>query len=191
MITEKTLWIEPKYVNAYEVSNHLKLVIASNHFNPVNVSNDERRYLSLRTSPLDLTAREKEKFFANLRAAFDQEIPAFLHYLLRVKVNMTMIRYPMRTAVLQEQIDESTDPWVDKFRFIANERHPKYLPTTHGNVTLTDSETWEAVECENAKDQTERRKAKRNAALRQAGWKNKSFKRDGVSIYGWVFKHDS
>jgi len=187
MITEKTLWVEPKYINAYEVPNHLKLVIASNHFNPVSVSQDERRYLSLRTSPLALTAREKEKYFEELRAAFDEEIPALLHYLLRVKVNMTLIRHPMRTAVLQEQIDESMDPWVTTFRDIATNKNPKYLWTSHGNVTLTDLEAWEAVECTSARDQTNGRRAKRNEALRQAGWKSKPIKRQGKTVRGWMY----
>lgn len=47
IITEPTLMIEPKRVNAFEVPNCSKLIIASNDPQPMEATEDERRYLSL------------------------------------------------------------------------------------------------------------------------------------------------
>jgi hypothetical protein len=101
LITEKTLMIEPKGVNAFPMPNRLKLVIATNEDWAVPASADERRYLML-----DVANCKKGDlaYFDQLAAAIEGvELQAFLHALLIHDLTGWDRRAAPHTHALNEQ----------------------------------------------------------------------------------------
>jgi Family of unknown function (DUF5906) len=101
LITERTVMIEPKGVDSFQMPNRLKILMASNNDWVVPASADERRYFVLDVSD----ARKGDKaYFSNLAAALDgDELSAFLDYLLKVDLTKFDHRNPPHTDGLNKQ----------------------------------------------------------------------------------------
>jgi phage/plasmid-associated DNA primase len=101
LITEPQLTIEPKGIDAFQVPNRLKIMMASNNDWVVPVSPDERRYFVLDVSD----QRKGDKaYFTRLAAAIGgPELAAFLAYLLELDLSGFDHRNPPHTEGLNEQ----------------------------------------------------------------------------------------
>jgi hypothetical protein len=75
-VTEPKRTIEPKGIDPYDIPNMILPVFASNEITALPIDINDRRYLVLRIS--DSAARNVE-YFAKLRAALDEELPAFVY----------------------------------------------------------------------------------------------------------------
>jgi hypothetical protein len=101
LITERTLMIEPKGVDSFQMPNRLKILMASNNDWVVPASADERRYFVLDVSD----CRKGDKaYFSRLVAAIEgDELAAFLDYLLKLDFADFDHRNPPHTAGLNRQ----------------------------------------------------------------------------------------
>jgi hypothetical protein len=114
LITEPTIPIEPKHVNAFQVTNRLKIIIASNNEWVVPVTADERRFFVL---DVPETKKGDRKYFTALADALESELPPFLHHLLEVDLAEFDHRDPPHTDALNEQkllgLDSVGRFWLD------------------------------------------------------------------------------
>lgn len=85
MVTEPTLWIEPKGFDSFEVKNHLGIIMTGNEDWQVQATGDERRYASFKVSE---KYRGNFDYFQKLFAQMDDEggLPAMLHDLLAMEL---------------------------------------------------------------------------------------------------------
>jgi Family of unknown function (DUF5906) len=101
LITERTLMIEPKGVDSFQVPNRLKIVMASNNDWVVPASADERRYFVL---DVPETKKGDRKYFSKLAAAIEgDELAGFLDYLLGLDLSDFDHRNPPHTDGLNRQ----------------------------------------------------------------------------------------
>jgi hypothetical protein len=110
LITERTLMIEPKGVDPFQVPNRLKIVIASNADWVVPATADERRYFVLDVSDRRQGDRE---YFAELNAAIEgDELAALLHDLLGLDLSGWDRRAAPHTQGLDRQKLLSADSFA-------------------------------------------------------------------------------
>jgi Family of unknown function (DUF5906) len=101
LITERTLMIEPKGVDAHQMPNMLKILQASNNDWVVPASPEERRFLVLDVSEC---RRGDKPYFDKVGAAIaGDELPAFLDHLLKLDLTGFNHRNPPHTAALNHQ----------------------------------------------------------------------------------------
>ena len=101
LITERTIMIEPKGVDPFQMPNRLKILIASNSDWVVPASADERRYFVLDVSD---ERKGDVAYFQALAAAIDSdELPALLHELLEMDLSGFDHRNPPHTEGLNRQ----------------------------------------------------------------------------------------
>ena len=115
LITEKTLMIEPKGLNAFPMANRLKIVMASNEDWVVPASGDERRFMALDVSD---HRRGDQAYFDRLAAAIDgDECRAFLQDMLALDLAGWNHRQAPHTKALDDQKLQSADSvtkfWLD------------------------------------------------------------------------------
>ena len=108
LVTEDTLFIEPKGVDPFEVPNRLHVMMASNHEQAIPAGERERRYVAQNVSALH---QQDEKWFApiyeEMRAG---GLEAMLYDLLARPLGDWRPRQIVRTATLGKQQDESLAP---------------------------------------------------------------------------------
>lgn len=110
-ITDPTIIVEPKGIDAFPAPNRLKVIIASNNTYVVDASDDERRYAVCKVSrcfaapPGPGMDDERVRFWRDLRAELDSGgIEAFLHDLLAMDLGDWHPRYDVpQTSALNEQ----------------------------------------------------------------------------------------
>jgi Family of unknown function (DUF5906) len=116
LITEPTLQIEPKFVDAMTVPNMLHVIMASNEDWTVPASEHERRYAVFRVSE---HKRQDEAWFKPLYAQLaDGGYAAMLHDLLNHDLGDWHPRkVPMTEALREEQLRslKPLDAWILKF----------------------------------------------------------------------------
>ena len=101
LITERSLMIEPKGVDCFQMPNRLKILMASNTEWVVPASADERRYFVLDVSDC---RKGDEAYFSKLAAAIEgDELAAFLDYLLSLDLAGFDHRNPPHTDGLNKQ----------------------------------------------------------------------------------------
>ncbi|HEX2525293.1 MAG TPA: primase-helicase family protein [Geminicoccus sp.] len=115
VVTERTLMIEPKGVDPFQVPNRLKIVMSSNNEWVVPVSAEERRYFVLDVSD---AKKGDKKYFIDLAAAIEgDELAAMLHDLLAMDLSEFNHREPPHTEGLNRQkligADSFTKFWYD------------------------------------------------------------------------------
>jgi phage/plasmid-associated DNA primase len=115
LVTEPTIPIEPKFINLFQATNRLKILMASNADWVVPVTADERRYFVLDVSDC---RRGDRDYFAKLHNAIDgTELPALLDHLLRLDLSDFDFRNPPHTTALNAQklvgADSLTRFWLD------------------------------------------------------------------------------
>ncbi|HEX2527440.1 MAG TPA: primase-helicase family protein [Geminicoccus sp.] len=115
LITEKTLMIEPKGLDAFPMPNRLKILVSSNNDWVVPATSDERRFFMLDVS--DCKRGDKE-YFETLAAAIEGgESQAFLDHLLTYDLSGWQHRSAPHTEALNEQkltgADSVTRYWYD------------------------------------------------------------------------------
>lgn len=111
LVTEPTLLVEPKGIDAFEVPNRLSIFMASNEQWVVPASTDERRFVVF-----DVSDRRKQDFqyFSNLLADLDAGgREAFLHDMLAMDLKGWHPRQDIpQTQGLADQQAESAPPMV-------------------------------------------------------------------------------
>lgn len=114
MVTEPWLTIEPKGVDAFEVPNMLKILIAANADWVVPATADERRWFVLDVPD---SMKGNRAYFDALHRAIKTEAPAFLNHLLKLDLSSFDHRNPPHTDALNSQkiasADSFTKFWLD------------------------------------------------------------------------------
>ena len=111
IITSETLKIEPKGVDARMSQSQNNLIIITNNINPVEITEDNRRYLIVNVKDYE---RNNNNYFTNLRKEVNENIEYIRGYLKSYKFeyNLHGIR-----PITQEELDlrELNMPMEDKF----------------------------------------------------------------------------
>ncbi len=108
LITEPTMMIEFKGVDATESKNCLKILMASNSDWVVPSSKDERRYFCLDVDERFENDEEKEKYFTELYTAIDDEknISMFMDFMLTLDLNgFNFRKYPETEANKAQRVE--------------------------------------------------------------------------------------
>ena len=114
LITEPTLFIEPKGVDSFEVPNRLSVMMASNHDWVVAASEKERRYAAQKVAE---DHQQKEEWFAPIYEELSHGgLEAMLCDLLARDLGDWRPRQIVRTAALGKQQDESLSPFDQWWR---------------------------------------------------------------------------
>lgn len=101
LITEPTLTIERKGIDAFTARNRLKLLMASNSDWVIPAGTDERRYFVLDVSD---SQKQNHEYFAKLDAHMKNGgLAALLDYLLKLDISKFNIRAVPRTEALDQQ----------------------------------------------------------------------------------------
>lgn len=113
LITEKTILIEPKGVNAYSAPNYLHIVMASNADWVVPFSKDERRFFVLDVS--DARQGDTAYFGAIVAQLKDGGYQAMLYDLLHWDISNFNVRKIPETSAMREQKTlslDATTKWI-------------------------------------------------------------------------------
>ncbi len=108
LITEETLMIEPKGVNAFEIENHIRFIFATNNDWAVPAGYDARRFCVL-----DVSDRRKQDsaYFARLEAQMRAGgTAALLRHLVNVDLSQVDLRKVPVTQALLDQKRRTMDP---------------------------------------------------------------------------------
>jgi len=108
LITEPTLFIEPKGVDSFEVPNPLHVILASNHEWVVQASEKERRYVAQNVAHAH--QQDEEWFKPIYEELSNGGLEAMLYDLLARDLGDWRPRKIVRTAALGRQQDESLNP---------------------------------------------------------------------------------
>ncbi len=101
LVTEPTITIERKGVDAFTTRNRLKIMMASNSEWVVPAGTDERRYLVLDVSDVK---KQDHAYFAALTAHMENGgLAALLWFLLRYDLTAFNVRHVPHTAALDQQ----------------------------------------------------------------------------------------
>lgn len=101
LVTEPTITIERKGVDAFTARNRLKIMMASNSDWVVPAGTDERRYLVLDVSDVK---KQDHAYFAALNAHMENGgLAALLHFLLNHDISGFNVRNVPNTAALDQQ----------------------------------------------------------------------------------------
>lgn len=116
MVTEETIMIEGKGVDAEIAPNYVHLMMASNSDWVVPAGSDERRYFVLDVG--DAVLQDKA-YFRDIQAELDKGgREAFLHFLMTRDLSLFEVRNVPKTAALQDQKVLSMAPeeqwWFEK-----------------------------------------------------------------------------
>jgi hypothetical protein len=114
LITEPTVMLEMKFVNAFPVANRIRLILASNSDWVVPAGLTARRFCCLDVPD---THAEDHAYFAALNEEMENGGPAALmHHLLGLDISGVNLRESPKTAMLLEQKQQSMTP-VARFWF--------------------------------------------------------------------------
>lgn len=112
LITEKTIMVEPKFMNAFSSPNYVHVLMASNEQWVVPAGPDERRYFVLDVGE---SRRQDIEYFAAIAKQMNEGgKSAFLHHLMTMDITGFDIRTAPRTdALMNQQLisASSTDEW--------------------------------------------------------------------------------
>jgi hypothetical protein len=109
LITEDTLHIEPKGVDAFEVTNRLHVMGASNHEQAIAAGEKERRYVVQKVAE---ARQQDENWFTPIYHQMrNGGLGAMLHELLDHDIKNFAPRHIVRTKALAAQQTESLDPF--------------------------------------------------------------------------------
>ncbi|MDR6303062.1 hypothetical protein GGQ85_000743 [Nitrobacter vulgaris] len=127
LVTEPTMQIEPKGVNAYRMPNALKIVMASNNDWVVPASGDERRYAVFQASD---RRKQDHRYFERLRAEIEGGgLAAMLHDLQDMDLKGWHPRHGVpETKALAQQKLLSAPPEI---KFLGDLLGEAVLPCQH------------------------------------------------------------
>jgi hypothetical protein len=108
LITNDTMLIEPKYINPYEVTNHVRLLVTTNERWSVPAGDGERRFSILDVS--DRRRKDDAYFNAMMQQLRDRGFGVLLYFLLNHEYDEATIRRVLVTEALHEQQDFSMAP---------------------------------------------------------------------------------
>lgn len=97
LITDQTVKIEPKYVNAYSKPNHMRFIFTSNEETAalfLDPTPSERRFTVLKVSS---TRANDVEYWRDFRAWMEENLPKVMRWLLDFKYSRTLITRPYGT----------------------------------------------------------------------------------------------
>lgn len=118
IITDKSLYIEPKGREAYNVDNLLNLIIFSNHANAIMLEKTDRRYLCL---DINEKYMQNTKFFKNLHETIMNQECAnhFYTYFINYDPdNLVNVFIPPVTELKQDLIDSNIPSPIKFLKYI-------------------------------------------------------------------------
>lgn len=112
IITDESITIEPKGVNAYRKPNHMHLLFTSNEETAalfIDASPHERRFTVLKVS----SARAKDlEYWKQLRAWTEINLPKIMRWLMDYKYDKRLVQRPLQTRAKEDLQKISLDPEV-------------------------------------------------------------------------------
>lgn len=134
-LSDQFVIIEHKMQRAYQIRKSSKMLAASNRPNPFPVNeNDHRRYCFLKT--VSKSNKRSKRFFTELIVHIENELPAFLHYLLKRKITNNFANQAPMTTAKQDVIIQHFTPYLEEAKYIIEAMGDcsKMLP---GNKTVS------------------------------------------------------
>lgn len=110
LITDETITIEHKGVNAYNERSHIRVLLTTNERWAVPATFTEQRWTVLDVS--DLRADDKPYFKKLYKWLEGGGYEGIMHYLLNLKYDRELIHTNLRTAALQEQQMQTVSPVI-------------------------------------------------------------------------------
>jgi hypothetical protein len=108
LITNPRMMVEPKGVDAFEVDNHIRMIVCTNELHALYAQAHERRYCVIRVSD---KYQEDEGYFVALYDWMDADgIAALLRFLQEYDYSRVNLRKVPRTKALLEQKQSSFSP---------------------------------------------------------------------------------
>jgi hypothetical protein len=108
LITNPRMMVEPKGVDAFEIDNHVRIVVCTNELHALAASADERRYCVIRVSSVH---QEDHAYFGGLYHWMENGgLSAFVYFLQRYPYSKVNLRRVPRTKALLEQQQSSFSP---------------------------------------------------------------------------------
>jgi hypothetical protein len=116
LITSPRMLVEPKGVDAFQIDNHIRIIVCTNELHALHAQAHERRYCVIRVSDKH---QEDEDYFVALYAWMDADgIAALLRFLQAHDFSRVNLRKVPRTKALLEQKQSSFSP-VEQFAWEA------------------------------------------------------------------------
>ena len=118
IITDSTVYIDPKGKDGFDIKNHLEIVISSNHYNSVKVEEADRRYFCMTVN--DSKVGDSAYFKKLYRSFTDEAGDHFLTYVIKEFGGKRVGKPPM-TPLKQSMVDISlpspyrflqSKPWI-------------------------------------------------------------------------------
>lgn len=115
LITEDTVHIEPKGVDAFEVRNYMRLIVASNNDRVVPAGPSERRFCVIDVKP---TRKQDHVYFSRIEEDMNNGgRETLMHFLLNFSLKGANLRVFPQTPALEEQkirsLDEIEQIWFN------------------------------------------------------------------------------
>ena len=115
LITDPTLTIEKKFVDAYEIDSYHRFILSTNDVNPVPSTDDERRYFVVRSSD-ELCEGHEEHHAAFHKLARDvTRLRDFYDYLMKMQVKRQLTKADIPIGAHQQLVHESNRDDVERF----------------------------------------------------------------------------
>lgn len=132
LIVEPTISIRKMYQPAYAARNHANLIFASNKNQPVEISDDDRRFnvAPYQGTPIRLSSTD-------IDVRIPQELADFAWYLEHHKADVALARQPLKSAARDAMISvtkSSIETICDNIRHGQFEEILTYLPATRGDI---------------------------------------------------------
>lgn len=120
LITEDINIINKKGVDQYEAENVSNYIICSNEFNPILISENDRRYVVTEVSN---SMKKNTTYFRNLFNSFDDEFYINLYNYFRL---FDIKKFDLTKIPMTKKKEEMMDVGLDSFMYYMNENFYKY-----------------------------------------------------------------
>lgn len=141
LITEKTIRVEKKYVQAYDIDSFHRFFAASNSEHFAHIPVDDRRFCFYRVSN---QYKQNLEYFDQLHNTLEhgEEVAGFLHYLANLDIKGFN---PKRRIITQEHIEQRIQSLkgFERFWYEALQNHGFYLSSTSYGVIRNELTEWE------------------------------------------------
>jgi len=127
IITARKQTIELKGIDAFQMQNHMNLILYSNNECPIFLDNEDRRFTVIRNENVKKTVDLSfYKGLTDMRERIDNELPLFANLLLSLDFNVEAANKALETMEKQTLKNQSIDPY-EEFTEALRNKIPEYF----------------------------------------------------------------
>jgi putative DNA primase/helicase len=141
IISESTVQMEKKGLEAIAIPNYARVVFASNRGHVINAGTKERRYLVLEPSPL---MAQNNLYFERLNQWIDnQGAQALLHYLLNVDLEkFNPFKAPSTNALIEQKLQSLNNSHQYVYEQLVNNANFASVARINVRQIISEFHTW-------------------------------------------------